>query len=188
MDRESESGGLSEGAHMSRRDAERGWTLLDGVSLVLGSAIASIHVLRVPRDPLAAPGWVMVWLAFALVAVTAAGPFVFLARRFAGRRPGYPRIGDQLWGILGIPWLATALLKSATPTTDPRQSPLFVSTLTVGVGLACLVSVVVVWGTWVAVSPERAAQVEAGPWTSRVGLVLSIAWPIQCGLAMIVLS
>ncbi len=173
---------------MSRRNGVTGFTLLDCVALVLGSAVASIHVLRVARDPLAAPGWVFVWLAFGLVALTAAGPFVYLARRFARRVPGYPLIGDWLWAILGSPWLGTALLKSAMPSSDARQSPLFITTLSLGVGLVCFVSVLVVWGTWVAVSPERAAQVEAGPWTSRVGLVLSIAWPIQCGLAMIVLS
>lgn len=167
---------------------ERGFTLLDAVALVMGSAVASIQVLRVARDPLTAPGWVLVWLAFGLVALTATGPFVFLARRFARQDVGYPRIGDRLWAILGIPWVATALLKSAMPDTDARQSPLFISSLCIGIGLVCLVSVSVVWGTWVMVSPERAALVEAGPWTSRVGLVLSIAWPIQCGLAMIVLS
>ncbi len=173
---------------MREDDVGRGFTLLDGVALVLGSAVASIHVLRAARDPLAAPGWVLVWLAFALVALTATGPFVYLARRFARRDPGYPRIGDRLWAILGLPWLATAFLKSALATTDSRQSPIMITILTVGIGVVCLISILVVWGTWVAVSPERAAQVEAGPWTSRVGLVLSIAWPIQCGLAMIVLS
>jgi len=46
----------------------------------------------------------------------------------------------------------------------------------------------VVWNTWVIVPPEQAARVEASPWTNRVGLILAIAWPIQCGLGMVVLS
>ena len=28
----------------------------------------------------------------------------------------------------------------------------------------------------------------SAPWTNRVGLILAIAWPIQCGLGMVVLS
>ncbi len=38
------------------------------------------------------------------------------------------------------------------------------------------------------VPPEQATQVEAGAWTNRVGLVLAITWPIQCGLGLVVLS
>jgi hypothetical protein len=60
--------------------------------------------------------------------------------------------------------------------------------LSLGLGLACLITLGVVWNTWVMVPPEQAARVEAGPWTNRVGLILSIAWPIQCGLGMVVLG
>ena len=38
------------------------------------------------------------------------------------------------------------------------------------------------------VPPDQAVRVESAPWTNRVGLILSIAWPIQCGLGMVVLS
>jgi hypothetical protein len=38
------------------------------------------------------------------------------------------------------------------------------------------------------VPPHQAARVEAAPWSNRVGLILSIAWPIQCALGMVVLS
>ena len=32
------------------------------------------------------------------------------------------------------------------------------------------------------VPPEEAARTAATPWTNRVGLILSVAWPIQCGV------
>jgi hypothetical protein len=65
---------------------------------------------------------------------------------------------------------------------------LFANTLSVGLAVVCLIALVVVWSTWVMVPPGRAAQVEAAPWTNRVGLILAIAWPIQCGLGLVVLS
>ena len=65
---------------------------------------------------------------------------------------------------------------------------LLATTLSLGLVTACLIALVVVWSTWVTVPPEQAAQVEAAPWTNRVGLILSIAWPIQFGLGMVVLS
>ena len=162
--------------------------VLDGVAFVMGSAIASVHILRVIRTGLSAAGWIMVWLTFAWVALTAAGPFIFLARRFSRRLPGYPKIGDALWALLGVPWVITAIIQSALPGQDLRQSPLFASTLAVGLAIACLIALIVVWGTWVMVPPHQAARVEAAPWSNRVGLILSIAWPIQCALGMVVLS
>jgi hypothetical protein len=173
---------------MERVESGGGFTVLDGVALVIGAAIASIHVLRVLRADLSPAGWVMVWLAFAWVAVTAAGPFIFLVRRFARRLPNYPRIGDRLWALLGLPWLATALLRSAAPVSEPRPGTLVAATLSVGLAVACLIALAVVWGTWVMVPPAQAARIEAGPWTNRIGLILSIAWPIQCGLGMVVLG
>ena len=103
----------------------------------------------------------MVCLTFAWVALTAAGPFIFLARRYRDRLPGYPRIGDRLWAMLGLPWLVTAVIQSALPGEDPRQNPLFSTTLGVGLALACLIALAVVWSTWVMVPPEQAARIEA---------------------------
>ncbi|MHB1557708.1 MAG: hypothetical protein ACYC61_09530 [Isosphaeraceae bacterium] len=176
-------------ACMERIDTGGGFSVLDGVALVMGSAIASIHVLRVMRGGLTGAGWIMLWLTFAWVAVTAAGPFLYLARRFGRRLKDYPGVGDRLWAILGIPWLVTAVIQSATAGgSEPRQNPLFATTLVVGIGLACLIALGVVWSTWVVVPPGEAARVEASPWTNRVGLVLAITWPVQCGLGLVVLS
>ncbi len=174
---------------MDRIDTAGGFSVLDGAALVMGSAIASIHTLRVMRSDLTGAGWIMLWLTFTWVALTSTGPFLYLARRFARRLNDYPKIGDRLWAMLGIPWLLTAVIQSATAGgTEPRQNPLFATTLGVGLGLVCLVALGVVWSTWVVVPPEQAARVEGSPWTNRVGLVLAITWPIQCGLGLVVLS
>jgi hypothetical protein len=173
---------------MERIDPGGGFSVGDGAALVMGSAIASIHTLRVMRGDLTGAGWIMIWITFTWVAVTAAGPFLFLARRFTRRLPDYPKIGDTLWALQGLPWLVTAVLQSAAPVSEPRQNSLFTMTLSVGLAIVCLITLGVIWSTWVMVSPEQAARVEASPWTNRVGLILAIAWPIQCGLGMVVLS
>jgi hypothetical protein len=173
---------------MERIDQGGGFSVLDGAALVVGAAIASVHVLGIRRVDLAGPGWIMIVLTFCWIAMTAAGPFLYLARRFIRKLPGYPKIGDRLWALLGLPWLGAALLQSATPGSEPRHNPLFSATLIVGLGVVCLVALIVVWSSWVLVPPEQAAKVEAAPWTNRLGLILSIAWPIQCGLGMVVLS
>jgi hypothetical protein len=173
---------------MERSESGSDINVLDGVALVMGSAIASVHILRVIRSEFTGASWVMVWITFVLVAVTSTGPFIFLARRFSRRLPGYPRIGDGLWALLGLPWLITAIIQSAVPGQDPRNNPLLSGVLTIGLALVCVIALVIVWGTWVMVPPEQAARIEAAPWTNRVGLILAIAWPIQCGLGMVVLS
>jgi hypothetical protein len=162
--------------------------VLDGVALVMGSAIASVHILRIMRSGLSVAGWTLVWLTFAWVALTASGPFIFLARRYSRHLPGYPLTGDCLWALLGVPWLTSAVIQSALPGQEPGQNPLFVSTLCVGLALSCTIALLVVWGAWVMVPPEQAARLEAAPWTNRVGLILAVAWPIQCGLGMVVLG
>jgi hypothetical protein len=173
---------------MDRSAAETEVNVLDGIAFVMGSAIASVHILRLIRSGMSAWGWSLVCLVFIWVGLTASGPFIFLARAYSRRLPGYPRVGDRLWALLGLPWVITAIIQSALPGADPGQNPLFSSTLSVSLAVACAIAVVVTWGAWVVVSPEQAARVEAAPWTNRIGLLLSIAWPIQCGLGMIVLS
>jgi hypothetical protein len=173
---------------MDRAGSGSDINVLDSLALVMGAAIASVHILRVIRGGLSGAGWIMLWVTFTWITVTAAGPFIFLARRFSRRLPGYPKIGDTLWTLLGIPWLITAIIQSALSGQDPRNNPLLATTLSVSLGIACLIVLAVMWSTWVMVPPEQAARIEAAPWTNRVGLILSIAWPIQCGLGMVVLS
>ena len=173
---------------MDRIDTGGGFSVVDGVATVMGSAIASIHTMRVMRSDFTGTGWAMLCLTFAGVAVTATGPFLYLGRRFARRVVDYPKLGDRLWTMLGLPWVVTAVIQSATAGSETRQDILFTLVLTVGLGLACVVALGVVWTTWVVVPPEQAARVEVAPWTNRLGLILAIAWPIQCGLGLVVLS
>jgi hypothetical protein len=165
-----------------------GFSVLDGAAVVLGAAVASVHIREVLRGSLTAPGWALVWGAFLWIALTASGPFLFLARHLARRPAGYPKVGDWLWALLGLPWAATALIRA--PSSGPRPAPddLFATSLSVGLAVACLIALTVVWRFWVAVSPEQAAQTSSGPWTNRVGLLLAVAWPIQCGIGMVVVG
>ena len=162
--------------------------VLDGLALVTGSAIASVHILRVMRSGLSPAGWVMICFMFACLALTATGPFLFVARRYTRRLPGYPLVGDSLWAILGVPWLITAIMESVLPGNDPSHNSWFAATLVISLAIACLIDVVVVWTTWVIVPPDQAMTMKVTPWTSRVGLILSIAWPIQCGICLVMLS
>jgi hypothetical protein len=173
---------------MERIETGGGFSVLDGGAMVMGSAIGSIHALRVMRGDLTGAGWVMLWLTFTCVSITSTGPFLYLGRRFARRLVDYPKIGDRLWAMLGVPWLITAVIQSATAGSEPRQDPLFSLALGVGLGVVCLIALGIVWSTWVMVPPEQAARVEGSPWTNRVGLILAIAWPIQCGLGLVVLN
>jgi hypothetical protein len=167
-----------------------GFTLLDSAALVTGAAVASVHIRAAIADGhLLGPGWALAWLTFAGIATTASGPFVFLLRRL-GRRPvGYPRDGDRLWALLGGPWVLTALIPGTPPAAAThRGADLYAFSLTVGIGVASLVALAVVWHTWVMVAPEVLARAGPSPWTDRVGRVLAIAWPLQCGFGLVVIG
>lgn len=169
-----------------RVDQGDGFSVLDGLALVIGAAVAAVHVRGIIRDDLSGSGWAMIWMTFAWVSVTAAGPFMFLGRRFARRLAGYPNVGDALWALLGLPWLATALLRSTVMSDGRPGDDLASSGLGIGLAIVSMIVLTVIWNTWVLVPPERAARTAATPWTNRVGLVLSVAWPVQCGLGMVV--
>jgi hypothetical protein len=171
-----------------RGESRVGFSVLDGAAIVTGAAVASVHIRGVIRDDLAAPGWVLIWGTFAWVALTAAGPFVFLVRRYLRRLPDYPRVGDALWAMLGLPWLLTALSRSAPPGTPPRRDAFFAAGLGVALAVVSLIALVVVWRRWVMVPPDEAARTAAGPWTNRLGLILAVAWPIQCGVGLVLVD
>jgi hypothetical protein len=173
---------------MDERVSESGgFTLIDGAALVMGAAVASVHIRGAVPLGLPGAGWVLVWLTFAGVAVTAAGPFVFLGRRFGRRTPGYPRVGDLLWALLGLPWLVTSILRTASPGA-PRRDDLVATGLGFGLAIASLISLAVVWSTWVLVPPEQLKRAAPTPWTNRLGLVLAVAWPLQCGYGLVVVG
>lgn len=164
-----------------------GFSVLDGVALVVGAAVASVHLRCVISSEPVGGGWVIVWGTFAWVALTAAGPFVYLLRRYARSLPDYPKVGDRLWAMLGLPWLLTALLQTRSTVTEAPNEWL-ATILSVGLAVVSLIALSVVWRSWVVVTPERATQTFSGPWTNRVGLVLAVAWPLQCGLGLVVVG
>src|SRR4051794_23667601 len=89
-----------------------GFTVLDGVSLVVAAAVASVH-MRTPVQIASGAGWGLVWIAFAGVGLWAAGSILYVVRRYGRRPEGYPRLGDRLWGVLGLPWVVSAPLRSS---------------------------------------------------------------------------
>jgi hypothetical protein len=167
-----------------------GFTVLDGAALVAGAAVSAVHIRGVIREDLIGPGWVLLWGTFVWIALTAAGPFVYLVRRHMRPCPGHPRVGDRLWALQGLPWLATALLQ-ASPVANGGPKPWgewLALGLATGIASSSLISLVAVWGTWVRVPPGQAARTFSGPWTNRLGLCLAIAWPLQCGAVMVVIG
>jgi hypothetical protein len=60
--------------------------------------------------------------------------------------------------------------------------------LAVGLIVVSMIAFVTVWAIWVNVSPERASENAGPPWTNRVGMVLSIAWPLQWAAGLLVLT
>lgn len=173
--------------HESYRDPSGGFTLLDGAALVIGAAVGSVHLRGSPGEEMRQGGLVMFWITFAGVALTAAGPFLYLARRFGRRPPGYPRLGDTLWAILGLPWVLTTPLRTSARAGAPGALDLYTPALVVGLGLASLATLAIVWRRWVK-APPSADEEEPLGWTARVGMVLSVAWPVQCAFGLVVSS
>ncbi|MGE3820912.1 MAG: hypothetical protein AB7I30_15980 [Isosphaeraceae bacterium] len=166
-----------------------GFTTSDGVALVAGAAVAAVHLRVVSRGEGFGPDWSLVWGTFLWLALTAAGPFVYVVRRFGRGTMRHPQVGERLWALLGLPWLIAAMLPR-NPTLDEPMipEPLFAGFLSISLGIVCVIALTAVWGTWVVVPPERATATFSGPWTNRLGLILAIAWPFQCGLGLVVLG
>jgi hypothetical protein len=173
-----------------RSETSFGFTLLDGIALVVGAAIASVHLRdAIPRG-LTALGWGLVWPTFAGVALSAAGPFILLERRFGRRPEGYPKMGDWLWCLMGSPWVATAFLRPAKVTAlvgTASSLDLYRVCLWSGIAAASLVAIVDLWKAWGGIS-AGARPADAGPrrWTEHIGLALAVAWPLQSGFGLVV--
>lgn len=164
-----------------------GFSVLDGAAVVAGAAVASVHVRAVIHEELTIAAWSIILLAFFWIALTASGPMLLIVRGWFRRSPNYPRIGDVLWGVLGAPWVLTAPLESPVIGTGPTHVPLVVG-LVVGLGVACMTALGVVWSKWVIVTREEAHSAFGPPWTNRVGLILAITWPLQCAVALVILG
>jgi hypothetical protein len=172
--------------------AAEAFTLLDGIALVAGAAISSVHLRQAtPAGTLGGAGWVLIWLTFSGVALTATGPFLVLIRHVSAR-PGTPaRLGDLLWALLGAPWVLSAVSRIVGESGRRGGEPsdqFYGFVLIAGLGLASLTTLAIVWSRWVMVPPGATDEEEPGGWTHRIGLAVAVAWPIQCGLAMIVMG
>ena len=165
-----------------------GFSLLDGVALVSGAAVAAVHVRSVVPAELSTFGMAAIWGIFSWIALSSAGPFIFIVRRFLRRAPEYPKVGDALWALIGLPWLLSAVVRSAAGETRPPRNDAVAWGLCIGLAVVSVVSLGVVWRTWVTVSPEQAARAASRPWTNRIGLLLAVAWPVQCGLGLVMLD
>src|SRR5262249_7464923 len=135
-----------EGPSMEERPPrDDGLNLLDGAALVTGAAVASVHIRGAVPEALVGAGWGLGWGTFTGVGLTAAGACRFLGRRYGRRSPGYPRSGDVLWTLLGLPWLLTALIKTASSGDGTHRSELYINALGLGLGLASMIALAVVW-------------------------------------------
>jgi hypothetical protein len=99
-------------------------------------------------------------------------------------------VGDWLWAVLGLPWTITAVLRPApaAPGASLPSASLYGVVLGAGLAIASMVALGFVWTTWVLPPPKPPGEREPVPWTDRVGLVLAVAWPLQCGFGLVVLG
>ncbi len=174
-----------------RAEARGGFTVLDGVALVMGAAVAAVHVKSAVPDPTGPGDWSWFSALFTWLWLTAAGPFLYLVRRFGTRPPGYPRLGDRLWALAGLPWCVAALIRTGDvgPEGLPgRLDAPYVACLTIGLALAMLIIVPTLAARYLLTAPDGPKPPEPAPWTHRLGLALTIAWPIQCGVGLVVMS
>lgn len=167
------------------RGKSQGITLLDVAAFVAGAAVSSVHLRDHADGELArdAPG--LFWLTFAGIAVTAAGPFLWLTKRFLRPVAGYPTKSDRSWIALGFAWAATApicLFATGSTSEGPGFPP---QVLAVAIGIACVYVLGLHWTSW-----RRGGEISENEpsWTARVGAIVAVTWPLQCGFALIRLS
>ena len=162
-----------------------GLTMLDGAALVTGAAVASVHFREFAGElaRLDLRGWAMVSVAYTWLALTSAGPFVFLVRR-SGRRPsGYPGVGDVSWLAIGSPWLIAALFISASGGSFNPANGFYTNALWIALYVVSAIGMVGLLRTWPAVGPKPQRR----SWTDAVGRAIAATWPLQLGLGFVVI-
>jgi hypothetical protein len=171
-----------------------GLTMLDAAALVTGGAVASVH-FRDFEDEIAGlglPGWALLVPAFAWLAITAAGPFVFLVRRFSRRPVGYPGPYDWLWLGFGLPWVLAALVRSASGGLPDGVAAVYSAGLFGGLAAATAPALVRLWRSLPRIEPtDRAGHAppttpKPDSWTGRIGRAVAVLWPLQFGMGLVV--
>jgi hypothetical protein len=167
----------------------RGFRLLDGLGLVLGAAVASAH-LRIMMREAQGIGWIIAWIVFTGVALTAAGPFQVALCWLLGDFRSNPRLGLLLWGLLGTPWLLTAPLSPMAPETrhGAEAQSLYHQSLVGGVALASIIVLCVMWVRWVRRSSRIEPDTDHWIWQERLAWLLCICWPLQSGFVLLILA
>jgi hypothetical protein len=176
---------------LDRADVGGGFTVLDGVALVTGAAVASVHIRSALPEFDGPADWFWAWSLFCWLSLTAAGPYLFLVRKFFTRPSGYPRTGDKLWAVSGLPWLVAAMVRTFEPASQVvsgRLDPAYVGCLGIGLIVVAVTSVLVLAARYLFVDPLKPKGSEPSPWTHRLGLMLAVAWPIQFGVGLVVIG
>jgi hypothetical protein len=180
-----------DGFMSERAETGGGFTVLDGVALVTGSAVALVHVRLTVPEAAGLGDWAWAWCLFTWLSITSAGPFVFLVRRFFTRPSGYPKLGDRLWGLAGLPWLLAAMVRSGEPSglvADGRLDPVYVGCLGIGLAFSTIVGLPPLASRFLLGDPARSRTSTPTSWTDRIGLFLTVAWPIQCAVGLVVMG
>ena len=173
---------------MAVRAESSRWNLIDIGAIVTGASVAAVHVRRALPDPRGLPEWTWGAILLAWLTITAAGPFLYLTRRFR-RDPAhpYPLLGDRLWGLWGCPWVLAAVVGSGphSPTGYPeRVDPAYVGSLGIGLFLATTIAVPILAGRYLW-GPHCVVPANQTQW---VGLALTATWPLQCGVGLVVMG
>jgi hypothetical protein len=165
-----------------------GITMLDAAALVTGGAVASVHFRPFEEEigKLTPLGSSFLVLAFAWLALTAAGPFVYLVRRYGRRRSGYPSPPDLLWLAFGLPWTIAALYRSGAGNLSTAANILYGNALFIGLALASCLAVLRLKRAWDALDAAHATKAPRRTWTEWIGTAIAVAWPLQLGLGFVV--
>jgi hypothetical protein len=171
-----------------------GLTMLDAAALVTGGAVASVHFRDFEEDiaGLGLLGWALLVPAFAWLALTAAGPFVFLVRRFSRRPDGYPGPYDWLWLGFGLPWMVAALVRSALGGLPDGTGTAYSAFLFLALAAATVPALTRLWRSLPRFEPTASGGVapptsaEPASWTGRIGRAVAVLWPLQFGLGLAV--
>jgi hypothetical protein len=159
--------------------------MLDAAALVTGGAVASVHFREFGEEieALTPLGFGFLIVAFGWLALTAAGPFVFLVRRYGRRISGYPGPSDLLWLAFGLPWTLAALYKSGAGSLGGRTAVVYGNVLFIGLALASCLAMLRLRKVW------RSLDAPGKPrrtWTEWIGSAVAVSWPLQLGLGFVV--